>query len=66
MRQKALDFVFDLLIFDNPEQKSIMHDSYMLNMGSMIKYAHKAHIDELYYIFSIRHALLKSEGVHLK
>lgn len=66
MRKQALDYVFSLLVFDNPEMGQIMHDCYLINMGKLIKYAHENHIDELYYISTIRDVLLKSGGVHLK
>lgn len=64
-RQKALGYVFDMLEFSDCDQElaKIMYDSYLINMGKLMKYAHSRKIDELDYILSIRNVLLESKNV---
>jgi hypothetical protein len=64
LMRKALRFVFNTVRFDNPYTKSLVYESYLLNLGLMRQYARDNRIDEMSYILSIRDELLKSPGVY--
>ena len=62
--RKALHCVFDTLDFDGDYAKNVVHESYLLNLGILRKYARDNHMDEMSFILDIRDVLLKSEKVH--
>lgn len=58
--EKAIWVVFDDLKFRDKETKTILRDSYLLNLAQMVDFARKNHIDELDYLLGIRDVLIKS------
>ena len=61
--RKTLGQVFDSLWFDDYGLKTVIRDSYFMNLNQIIDYARDNGIDETMHLMQIRKMLLKSKHV---
>lgn len=59
--RKTLATVFNSVHFEDKKLKEILHDSYLVNLNTMIQYACENNIDEVAYILEIKRLLNKHE-----
>ena len=64
--RRTLGKVFDSLWFDDYNVKTVIRDSYFINLNQIIDYARENGIDETAHLMQIQQILLKSKHVHPK